>query len=118
MNDTLVKNLKKNYNVLWPSLLAVIGFLFVVFLDFVQSWTINSGIVDMSEGFHYLIFFIILIINFVAYWIFFVIQIYIVIKKYYFIERRKLFFIPYFLFFIPYFLFFTQTQFKTSYQAE
>ncbi|WP_369178691.1 hypothetical protein [Candidatus Thiodubiliella endoseptemdiera] len=99
MSNILVKTLKDDYDILWPSFFAVVVCLFTAFLAFVNNY-------DLDEGSHYLIFFISLIANFAIYWILFIIQIYIVVEEYFFIKKHQLFFIFYFLFFIFYFLFF------------
>lgn len=90
MNNILAKTLKETYDLLWPSFFAVGGFLFVAFLDFMNSY-------DLDEDTHYSIFFTILIINFVTYWVLFIIQIYMIIKKYFFTEKHQLSFIFYLL---------------------
>lgn len=53
MNNVLVKNLKKNYNVLWPSFFAVAVFLFGIFIGFVSNWMIEWGV---DEELYYLTF--------------------------------------------------------------
>lgn len=96
----LIQKIKENYDILWPSFFAIVSCLFVGFLIFIDNY-------DLDEDTHYLIFFTILIINFVIYWVLFTIQIYIIVKKYFLIERCQLSFAFYLLFFIFYFLFFT-----------
>ncbi len=95
MSNIFIQKIKEGFSVLWPSFFVVVNFFIGEFLGFISDWLHSTGIF-LFAGISILI----------APWFFFIIQIYLLVKKYFLTEECQLFFIFYFLFFIFYFLFF------------